>query len=160
MNFLNICLTTRTLALSDFHLLGPLKNHLGGQVLLMTKRFKQRYRSSWDNILLCCGFQCTGKAMGQVYQCWWKIYWEINVLFQVKISHVLCFISIYDLFTYSPSYNAAKEQIYVLTKAKREKKTLYKASIHIWHVTNRKHSGKHCSNRRDSLPKMCCCVIT
>jgi hypothetical protein len=21
--------------------------------------------------LLCCGFQHTGKAMGQVYQCWW-----------------------------------------------------------------------------------------
>jgi hypothetical protein len=23
--------------------------------------------------LLCCGFRCTGKAMGQVYQCWWGI---------------------------------------------------------------------------------------
>jgi hypothetical protein len=23
--------------------------------------------------LLCCGFQHTGIAMGQVYQCWWRI---------------------------------------------------------------------------------------
>jgi hypothetical protein len=23
--------------------------------------------------LLCCGFRRTGKAMGQVYQCWWRI---------------------------------------------------------------------------------------
>jgi hypothetical protein len=30
--------------------------------------------------LLCCGFQRAGKAMGQVYQFWWRIYQEINVL--------------------------------------------------------------------------------
>jgi hypothetical protein len=23
--------------------------------------------------LPCCGVQCTGKAVGQVYQCWWRI---------------------------------------------------------------------------------------
>jgi hypothetical protein len=28
--------------------------------------------------LLCCGFRRTGKAMGQVYQCWCKICREIN----------------------------------------------------------------------------------
>jgi hypothetical protein len=22
--------------------------------------------------LLCCGFRCNGKEMGQVYQCWWR----------------------------------------------------------------------------------------
>jgi hypothetical protein len=27
--------------------------------------------------LLCCGFQRTGKAMGQVYQCWWRMCREI-----------------------------------------------------------------------------------
>jgi hypothetical protein len=27
-----------------------------------------------------CGFQCTGKVMGQVYQCWWRICQETNVL--------------------------------------------------------------------------------
>jgi hypothetical protein len=41
--------------------------------------------------LLCCGSRRTGKAMGQVYQC-----------FQFRISHVLRFISICDLFTHSP----------------------------------------------------------
>jgi hypothetical protein len=46
-----------------------------------------------------CGFLRTGKAMGQVYQCWWRICREINVFFQVRISHVLRFISICDLFT-------------------------------------------------------------
>jgi hypothetical protein len=29
--------------------------------------------------LLRCGFRRTGKAMGQVYQCWWRICREINV---------------------------------------------------------------------------------
>jgi hypothetical protein len=29
--------------------------------------------------LLCCGLRSTGKAIGQVYQCWWRIYREINV---------------------------------------------------------------------------------
>jgi hypothetical protein len=51
---------------------------------------------------LCCEFRRTGKAMGQVYQCWWRICREINVFFQVSVSHVLRFISIYDLFTDSP----------------------------------------------------------
>jgi hypothetical protein len=30
--------------------------------------------------LLCCEFRRTGKAMGQVYQCWWRICRE-NVFF-------------------------------------------------------------------------------
>jgi hypothetical protein len=29
--------------------------------------------------LVCCGFRRTGKAMGQVYQCWWRICRGINV---------------------------------------------------------------------------------
>jgi hypothetical protein len=45
-----------------------------------------------------------GKEMGQVYQCWWKICWDINVFFQVRISHVLRFIFTCDLFADSPSY--------------------------------------------------------
>jgi hypothetical protein len=28
--------------------------------------------------LLCCGFRRNGKAMGQVYQCWWKMCREIK----------------------------------------------------------------------------------
>jgi hypothetical protein len=31
---------------------------------------------------LCSGFGCTGKAMGRVYQCWWKICQEIIFFFR------------------------------------------------------------------------------
>jgi hypothetical protein len=31
-------------------------------------------------ILLRCGFWRTGKTMGQVYHCWWRICRKINVL--------------------------------------------------------------------------------
>jgi hypothetical protein len=37
-----------------------------------------RQQSKW---LLFCGFRRTGKAMGQMYQCWWRICREINVFF-------------------------------------------------------------------------------
>jgi hypothetical protein len=39
--------------------------------------------------LLCCGFRCTGKAIGQVYQCWWRICREVNVFFSG--SNIACF---------------------------------------------------------------------
>jgi hypothetical protein len=41
--------------------------------------------------LLCRGFRRTGKAMGHVYQCWWRIYREINVFasFEYHIFYVL-----------------------------------------------------------------------
>jgi hypothetical protein len=42
-------------------------------------------------------------AMGQVYRCWWTICREI-FFFYIRISHVLCFISICDLFTDRLSY--------------------------------------------------------
>jgi hypothetical protein len=59
--------------------------------------------------LLCCGFQRTGKAMGQAYQCLWRIRREINVFPQVRMSYVLCVISILDLFTNSPLYIIVSE---------------------------------------------------
>jgi hypothetical protein len=40
-------------------------------------------------ILLCCGFRRTGKAMGQMYQSWWRICREINVFF--LSSNITCF---------------------------------------------------------------------
>jgi hypothetical protein len=53
---------------------------------------------------LCCWFRRrTGKAMLQLYECWWRICQEINYL-QVRISHILSYISICDLFTDSRSY--------------------------------------------------------
>jgi hypothetical protein len=45
--------------------------------------------------LLCCGFRCTGKMIGQVhisvYQCWWRICWEMNVFsrFEYHMFYVL-----------------------------------------------------------------------
>jgi hypothetical protein len=42
--------------------------------------------------LLCCGFRRTGKVMGQVYKCWWRICREINVFssFEYHEFYVLC----------------------------------------------------------------------
>jgi hypothetical protein len=42
-------------------------------------------------ILLCCRFRRTGKAMGQNYQRWWRIYPEINVFpsFEYHMFYVL-----------------------------------------------------------------------
>jgi hypothetical protein len=37
--------------------------------------------------LIFCGFQCTGKAMGQAYQCWWRMCREISVVSRFN-SHV------------------------------------------------------------------------
>jgi hypothetical protein len=42
--------------------------------------------------LLCCGFRRTGKAKGQLYQCWWRISREINIFTRFE-------------FTDSPTYN-------------------------------------------------------
>jgi hypothetical protein len=68
------------------------------------KKLKRRCGSSCDNSqrLICCGVRRTGKAMGQVYQRWWRIRREINVFFFRFEYPVLRFISICDLFTDSP----------------------------------------------------------
>jgi hypothetical protein len=41
--------------------------------------------------LLCYGFRRTGKAIGQLYQCWWKICREINFFsrFEYHVFYVL-----------------------------------------------------------------------
>jgi hypothetical protein len=48
--------------------------------------------------LLCCGFRRTGKAMGQFYQCWWRVYGEINVFFPRFQYHM--FYVLYPFVTY------------------------------------------------------------
>jgi hypothetical protein len=62
-------------------------------ISLMTKRLKRRCESGWDNrqILICCVFRRTGKAMGQAYQCWWKICRGRNVFprFEYRMFYVL-----------------------------------------------------------------------
>jgi hypothetical protein len=54
--------------------------------------------------LLCCQFRRTGKAIGHVYQWWWRTCREKKCLFQVRILHILRFTSICDLFSDCPSY--------------------------------------------------------
>jgi hypothetical protein len=49
------------------------------------------------NRLPCCGFQCTGKAMGQVYQCCWRICREINVF--TRFEYHMFYVS-YPFVTY------------------------------------------------------------
>jgi hypothetical protein len=47
---------------------------------LMTKRLKNGGAEVDETIVerfLFCGFRRTGKAMGQVYQCWWRVCAEI-----------------------------------------------------------------------------------
>jgi hypothetical protein len=66
---------------SDFHLFDLLKNHLGGSA----KRFIDDEEVEtevwkWLRQLICCRLWHTGKAMGEVYQCWWRVCREINIL--------------------------------------------------------------------------------
>jgi hypothetical protein len=83
------------------------KRFIGGSrnvanVSLMTKRLKRRCEVAETTVkmLLCCGFRPTGKVMGQMYQCWWRIYGEINVFsrFEYHMFYVL-----YLFMTYLPT---------------------------------------------------------
>jgi hypothetical protein len=49
-------------------------------------RLKRRCRVAETTVkrFLFCGFRRTGKAMGQVFQCWWMICREINVFSRFK----------------------------------------------------------------------------
>jgi hypothetical protein len=55
-----------------------------------SKMMPTRYGIGWDSSqkLLRCGFRRTGKAMRQMYQCWWRIYREIKVF---PDSNITCF---------------------------------------------------------------------
>jgi hypothetical protein len=68
----------------DFHLFGPLKNHLRGKPFADDE--DAEVGETTVKKLLCLGFRRTGKAMGQVYQCWWRICLEINVLSRLNIT--------------------------------------------------------------------------
>jgi hypothetical protein len=59
--------------------------------------------------LLCCGFQCSGKAMRQVYQCWWRICQEIIFFFKFKY-HM--FYVLYQFVTYLLSLPHMKVPFY------------------------------------------------
>jgi hypothetical protein len=70
------------LAPSDFQLFGPLKKKHWWQTFpLWWRSWNRGAEVSETRVekILCCGFWHTGKGMGQVYQCWWRIFREINV---------------------------------------------------------------------------------
>jgi hypothetical protein len=88
--------------------------HLGGKCFTDDK--VEMEAQMWLR-LLCCGFRLAGKAMGQVYQCWGRMCREINVFFQVLISHI--FYVLYPFVTYlltaprnSPRYNVQNPVVY------------------------------------------------
>jgi hypothetical protein len=54
--------------------------------------------------LLCYGFRRSGKVMGQVYQCWWRICREINVFPRFEYHMFLLF----PFVTYLPTLPRSK----------------------------------------------------
>jgi hypothetical protein len=48
--------------------------------------------------LICSGFRLGGKALGQVYQCWWRICREIKIFFSRLEYHM--FYVLYPFVTY------------------------------------------------------------
>jgi hypothetical protein len=78
------------LAPTDIHLFGVLNNHLGGK-RLADDDVETEVDDTTVKRLLCCGFWCTGKVMGQVYQCWWMICRVRNVFsrFRYHMFYVL-----------------------------------------------------------------------
>jgi hypothetical protein len=63
---------------------------------------KRRCRIGWGNsqkTSLCCGFRRTGKAIGQAYQCWWRICQWIKSFFFSPGSNIICYI-LYQFVTY------------------------------------------------------------
>jgi hypothetical protein len=48
---------------------------------------------------LCCGFRRTGKAMGEVYQCWWRrICGEINAFSRFKYHMFYVYIHLWPVY--------------------------------------------------------------
>jgi hypothetical protein len=76
------------LAPSDFHLFGPLKNHVGGKRFpddeeVETEVWKWLRQQLED--FYAVDFDALIKVLGKVNQRWWRICREINVFFQVRI---------------------------------------------------------------------------
>jgi hypothetical protein len=69
------------------------------KVSLMTKTLKLRRGCGWHiKRLLCCRFRGTGKAMGQVYQCSWRICREINVLSRFDYHMFMLYIHLWPVY--------------------------------------------------------------
>jgi hypothetical protein len=61
--------------------------------LTITKKLKRcaEVTKTAVKTLLCCGCRRTGKAMGQMYRCWWRICREINIFssFEYPMFYIL-----------------------------------------------------------------------
>jgi hypothetical protein len=76
---------------------------LPDQVALLRLRQKQLCSGTTVKRLLCCGFRRTSKAMGQVYQCWWRIFREMDVFSRFKY-HLFLFLYAFVTYLLTPSY--------------------------------------------------------
>jgi hypothetical protein len=98
--------------------------------------------------LLCCGFRRTGKAMGQVYQCLWRICREINVLSRFEyhmfyvlypfVSHLLILLCIIKI----RSFSRSTPMVVTNFKPQREEKSLSslpKTSIYKINIPEKSH---------------------
>jgi hypothetical protein len=70
------------------------KNHLGGKYFTDDEEVEmevQKWLRQQSKDLLYCGFQCTGKAMGQVHQCLWRVCRKIIVFsrFEYHMFYIL-----------------------------------------------------------------------
>jgi hypothetical protein len=91
---------------SDIHLFGPIETTLVAHFSLIAKRLKRSCGSGWNNS------QKTSVLRASTH--WWSDGTSISMLvedmsrnaryFQVRISHVLHFISLCDIFTDFPLY--------------------------------------------------------
>jgi hypothetical protein len=69
-----------------------LENHLGGRLFADDEEVKRRLVDETTvRRLQCCGFRRTGKTLGQVYHCYWRMCREINILsrFEYRVFYVL-----------------------------------------------------------------------
>jgi hypothetical protein len=88
---------------TDFHQLGPLKTTLVANVSLTTKRLKRKWLRKQSKGFYVVGFDALVKRWDKCSNVVEDM--SRNKYFsQVRISHVLRFVSICDLFTGSPSY--------------------------------------------------------
>jgi hypothetical protein len=63
--------------------------------------------------LLYCWFGSTGKALGQLYQCWWRIYREINVFPGSNVTCVTFHIHLWPIYWLSQTWTDRNENLYI-----------------------------------------------
>jgi hypothetical protein len=86
---------------SDFHLFFPLRKSPWWQTFRWWRRDWNKgakVEQTTVKRLLRCRFRCTGEAMRQVYQCWWKICRELNVSPGSNITCLTFYIHLWPIY--------------------------------------------------------------